>query len=149
MQQSITGQPKDPHVDCARLSRQTVRPTVAPRSIPAERGIGPPAAPAERSPTNTNPMPASNSPISAEGEQCEWFQNGQVSDILRRGEAPGTHQGQSSPLSSLNPEYAEAVAVGDRVRQKIDTRTLIGTLRDCHWYTGSHGSLASSPSAHS
>jgi hypothetical protein len=51
-------------------------------------------------------------------------------------------------FSSLNPEYTEAVAVGDRVRQKIDTRTLIGTPRDCHWYTGSHGSLASSPSAH-
>src|SRR5208283_43650 len=47
-------------------------------------------------PTNTNPMPASDSPISDEGEQCGWFQNGQVSEILRRGEALGTHQGQTA-----------------------------------------------------
>ena len=49
-------------------------------------------------PTNTNPMLASDSPISAEGEQCGWFQNGQVSEILRRGEALGTHQGQTAAL---------------------------------------------------
>jgi len=98
MQQSITGPLKDPHVDCARLSRQTVRPTVRAPINSAERGIGPPVAPAERPPTNTNPMLASDSPISTEGEQCGWFQNGQVSEILRRGEALGTHQGQTAAL---------------------------------------------------
>jgi len=68
-------------------------------------------------PTNTNPMPASDSPISAEGEQCGWFQNGQVSEILRRGEALGTHQGQTAPCvyRKLNPDVVVMKSAQDGV----------------------------------